>query len=97
MRGCMTQERREFYPGSILHEVIIGAFKAQGWSLEGWCEKAGITPANARNATFGHSRGPIGRKNLEAIIDAAGRDFIREAYRRRLDQHHADVVGRKSA
>lgn len=71
----------------MLHEVIVGSFRAKGLTFEGWCKDNDLTPTNARLATFGQSRGEVGRRNLERIIDAAGRDFIREAYRRRLVEH----------
>lgn len=83
----MTPRTEEFQPGAILHEVIVGAFRARGLTFEGWCQKNGITPANGRSATFGQSRGAIGRKNLDRIIEAAGRDFVGDAYRRRLAEH----------
>ena len=57
--------------------------------FEAWCKENGLTPANARNATFGQSRGEVGQRNLEMIIEAAGRDFVRDAYRRRLAEHWA--------
>lgn len=87
----MTRKQPEFQPGAILHEVIVGAFRARGLTFEGWCKDNGLTPMNGRNATFGQSRGDVGRRNLEKIIDAAGRDFIRDAYRRRLEEHYAAI------
>lgn len=87
----MTQKTPEFQPGSILHEVIVGAFRASGTSFDVWCQENGLTPSNGRNATFGQSRGPVGRKNLEKILDAAGRDFVRAAYLRRIEAHHAQL------
>ena len=83
----MAQNLPEFQPGTLLHEVIVGAFRARGLTFEGWCKKNGLTPMNGRNATFGQSRGPAGRGNLERIIDAAGREFVRDAYRRRVEEH----------
>ena len=85
----MTRTPPEFQPGAMLHEVIVGAFRARGLTLEGWCKENGLTPMNARNATFGQSRGEIGRRNLDLIIEAAGRDFVRDAYQRRLADHLA--------
>lgn len=87
----MPRKHPEFQPGAILHEVIVGAFRARGLTFEGWCRENGLTPMNGRNATFGQSRGDIGRKNLERIIDAAGREFVRDAYKRRLAEHYAQV------
>ena len=85
----MARNDPEPQPGAILHEVIVGAFRARGLTFEGWCIANGITPANGRNATFGQSRGAIGRENLRRIIDAAGRDFVRQYYRERLLEHAA--------
>jgi hypothetical protein len=83
----MSRNKLEFQPGAILHEVVVGAFRARGSTFEGWCKENGLTPTNGRNATFGQSRGEIGRANLDRIIEAAGRDFIRDAYYRRLSEH----------
>lgn len=87
----MAQNLPEFQPGAILHEVIVGAFRARGLTFEGWCKENGLTAMNGRNATFGQSRGEVGRRNLERIIDAAGRDFVRDAYRRRVAEHYAQI------
>jgi hypothetical protein len=87
----MTQNLPEFQPGAILHEVIVGAFRARGTTFEGWCQENGMTPTNGRNATFGQSRGPVGKRNLERIIDAAGREFVRDAYLRRVAEHYAQI------
>ena len=69
----MTPKGFEFQPGAILHDAIVGTFRAHGRSFEGWCHENGTTPSNARNATFGQSRGPKGRELLDRIIDGAGR------------------------
>lgn len=83
----MKQKPQEFQPGAILHEVIVGAFRARGMTFEGWCQANGMTPTTGRQATFGQSRGEVGRRNLKRIIDAAGRDFVRDAYQRRVAEH----------
>ncbi|PQV56366.1 hypothetical protein LX70_02632 [Defluviimonas denitrificans] len=70
----------------------MGAFRARGLTFEGWCKENGLTPMNGRNATFGQSRGDVGRANLERIIEAAGREFIRDAYARRLAEHAAQFA-----
>jgi hypothetical protein len=88
----MARKLPDFQPGAILHEVIVGAFRARGLTFEGWCKDNGMTPMNGRNATFGQSRGEVGRRNLERIIEAAGRDFVRDAYRRRLAEHYEQVT-----
>lgn len=59
----------------------------EGLPLRVGVPKNGISPASGRSATFGQSRGEIGRKNLERMIDGAGRDFVRDAYRRRVAEH----------
>ncbi|MFN3973449.1 MAG: hypothetical protein ACK4L4_19195 [Gemmobacter sp.] len=87
----MAQKNPEFQPGAILHEVIVGAFRARGLTFEGWCAENGMTPTNGRNATFGQSRGEVGQRNLERIIEAAGIDFVRDAYRRRVAEHFAQI------
>lgn len=87
----MAQKTNHFQPGAILHEVIVGAFRARGLTFEGWCKENGLTPVNGRNATFGQSRGVVGKQNLEKIIDAAGRDFVLEAYRRRIAEHFSQI------
>lgn len=88
----MARKPPEFQPGAILHEVIVGAFRARGLTFEGWCKENGLTPMNGRNATFGQSRGDVGRANLERIIEAAGREFVRDAYARRLAEHAAQFA-----
>lgn len=91
----MAQKDPEFQPGAILHEVIVGAFRARGTTFEGWCGENGLTPTNGRNATFGQSRGEVGQRNLERIIAASGIEFVRDAYRRRVAAHFAQI--RKAA
>lgn len=88
----MSRIPPEFQPGAILHEVIVGAFRARGMTFEGWCKENGLTPSNGRNATFGQARGEFGRANLERIIDAAGRDFVRDAYARRIAEHARQIA-----
>ena len=83
----MTRKPPEFQPGAMLHEVIVGTFRARSTTLDGWCKDNGVTPGIARNATFGQSRGPGGSALLERIIDAAGREFVRDAYTRRMNEH----------
>ncbi|MCU9850386.1 hypothetical protein OEZ60_20585 [Defluviimonas sp. WL0024] len=84
----MTQKDVQFQPGAILHDAIVGSFRAGGRSFEVWCADHGISPATARNVTFGQSKGPKGRALLARIIDAAGRDVVRAAYEARLKDHY---------
>lgn len=88
----MTEKPIEFQPGAILHDAVVGTFRAHGGSFERWCKENGVTPSVARNATFGQSRGPAGQAMLARIIEAAGRDFVLAAYRKRIVEH-----GRKLA
>lgn len=81
----------DLQPGAILHDAIVGTFRAHGGSFEVWCRVNGITPSTARNATFGQSRGPRGRDLLDRIITAAGRDFVRRAYSARIEQYAATL------
>lgn len=76
-----------YQPGAMLHEAIVGSFRARGASFEVWIAEQGITPAAARAATFGQSRGPQGRALLDRLIEAAGRDVVRTAYVARLRDH----------
>ncbi|WP_102226835.1 hypothetical protein [Acidimangrovimonas sediminis] len=87
----MTENAIKFQPGAILHDAIVGAFRAQGRGFDIWCAENGVSSSNARNATFGQSRGPKGRALLARIIDAAGRDFVMAAYAKRLRDHHAMI------
>ena len=87
----MTRNDIEFQPGAILHDVIVGAFRARGMTFEVWCNENGVTPSNGRQATFGQSRGPNGRQLLIRMIDAAGEEFVRDAYRRRVAEHYEQL------
>jgi hypothetical protein len=80
-----------FQPGAILHESIVAAFKLSGRGFEAWCKGNGITPSNARNATFGQSRGPKGRALLAQMIEAAGPDTLRMIYANRIAEYAALV------
>lgn len=80
-----------YQPGAILHEAIVGAFRASGGGFENWCADNGITPSAARSATFGQSRGRRGREILSRLIEAAGPEIVRTAYLTRLKAHTADL------
>jgi len=84
----MSQKLPELQPGSVLHEILVGAFRARGTSFTEWCNENGVTPNNARQASYGQSRGVAGRALRERLIEAAGREFVHDAYFRRLDEHH---------
>ena len=87
----MTRNDIEFQPGAILHEVIVGAFRARGLNFEVWCRENGISPTNGRQATFGQSRGSNGRRMLARLIEAAGEEFVRDAYLRRVAEHYEQL------
>lgn len=76
-----------YQPGAILHEAIVGAFRASGSGFEAWCAANSIAPSAARSATFGQSRGPKGRALLARMIEAAGPEVVQAAYLARLKSH----------
>lgn len=88
----MTDANAKFQPGAILHETLVGAFRANGDNFNAWCRREGLKPEVVRNATFGQSRGPVGQAMLARMIDAAGRDFVERAYARRLAEHAAEFA-----
>lgn len=86
----MTQEF-PFQPGTILHAAVVGAFKATGGGFETWCSENSVTSSAARSATFGQSKGPMGRVLLARMIEAAGPEVVRVAYLSRLRAHLAEI------
>jgi len=80
-----------FQPGAILHDAVVGAFRASGSGFEAWCAENGVNPSVARNATFGMSQGPKGRALLARMINAAGVEVVRTAYIARLRAHVSDI------
>lgn len=93
----MSEKLDQYQPGTILHDAIVGAFKAGGGSFERWCAENGIIPGNARNATYGITKGPRGRELLARLIDAAGPDVVEAAYLARFRRHAAELVRRGAA
>lgn len=87
----MTQREFNFQPGVILHEAIIGAFRASGSNFDQWCQANNVKPTSARQATFGQSRGPAGQDLLNRMIEAAGPDFVRHVYEARMLAHAATL------
>jgi hypothetical protein len=87
----MTQPDFKFQPGAMLHDAIIGAFRAHGGSFDVWLAENGIPPTSARSVTFGMSKGPKGVALLNRLIDAAGRDVVKAGYMARLNGHVAEV------
>jgi len=80
----MAVKNRMFQPGAILHEVIAGTFRSSGTSFEAWCRENRINPSTAKNATFGQSGGDKGVALRTRLIEAAGRDVVEVAYRKRM-------------
>ncbi len=87
----MSAQAPPYQPGAILHDAVVGAFKARGGSFESWCADNGIAPSVARNATYGQSKGPKGRALLARLIEAAGREVVETAYLTRLKSHVVDL------
>lgn len=87
----MTQQMPEFQPGAILHEVLLGAFRARGTSLAQWCREKGYATANVYSATLGRGGGKAARRYLAEAIAAAGREFVRDAYVRRIAEHYEQI------
>lgn len=92
----MTKADRIYQPGTILHGVIVGAFRASGTSFEAWCNAHGVNTSVARGATYGQAGGEIGRALLERIIDAAGREMVELGYTQRM-QAEAERLSNRGA
>lgn len=60
---------RNFQPGIILDEVILGAFKASGISFDEWCRANDVNPAAARSALKGFSTGTQGQAVIGKLVD----------------------------
>lgn len=81
-----------FQPGIILHEVVVGCFKASGISFHHWCKQNGVNHASAVGALKGANTGERGTALLHQLIDAAGRPVVSAAYRARIERHAAEVA-----
>ncbi len=89
----MPVKDKMFQPGTILHEVIDGAFRSAGSSFVKWCRENDVHPSTARNATHGQSAGDSGDKLRNRIINAAGRDVVMITYRKRMVMEAAKLEG----
>lgn len=87
----MTEITFPFQPGAMLHDAIVGAFRASGGSFEVWVVENGIRATAARNATLGMAKGPKGRALLARLIAAAGPEVVKAGYLARLNGHIADI------
>ncbi len=90
----MSEETFPFQPGAMLHDAIVGAFRANNGSFEGYLATRGVPSATARGATYGQSRGPKGTALLHDLIEAAGPDMVRALYVARLSRHLAEFKGK---
>lgn len=88
----MSEKNKMFQTGKILHEVIVGAFRASGTSFEKWCREQGVNSDVARQATFGISGGDRGRAILERMIADAGPELVWAAYQARVARHAHEVA-----
>lgn len=87
----MSEKPVRFQPGVMLHDAVVGAFRASGSSFERWCADHGVTPTNARNATYGVMKGPKGQELLARLIEAAGPEVVKAGYLARFQQHAAEL------
>jgi hypothetical protein len=87
----MPNDDKSFQPGVILHTVIVGVFRSSGTTLGAWCTENKVSPSVARTATYGQAGGPEGRKLLDRIINAAGREMVERAYAERVKRHAVRV------
>ncbi|WP_456391162.1 hypothetical protein [Profundibacter sp.] len=87
----MTLNISKYQPGLILHESIIGSFRANSDNLHAWCERNGVNKSVVRNVTFGQTGGPKSKVLLAELIEAAGAETVSHIYERRMAQHAADL------
>ena len=87
----MAQREFIFQPGAVLHAAIMGGFRANGGSLSAWCRENKVMETVARQSTLGMPQEPTGQALLAKIIEAAGENFVRVVYERRLLDHAAQV------
>ena len=81
----MSFQNNVFQPGTVLHEVIVGAMRSRGITLKEWCDDNMLSWSSVRQVTFGMSAGPRSKALLDRMIDAAGREVVTAAYRTRMD------------
>ena len=86
-------QNKMFQPGTILHEVIVGALRANGSNFDAWCAENKVNRTTARLATFGQSGGPRGKQLLEKMIADAGPEVVEAAYRERMKAEAKKLEG----
>ena len=85
----MSEKAVRFQPGEILHDAILGAFRASGRSFESWCKDKGMAPGGGRGVTHGTMKGPKAKALLSQMIADAGPEVIEVGYLTRLRAHLA--------
>lgn len=80
----MSSPDKQFQPGVILHEVIVGCMRAKGMTLGAWCEVNDIPRSTVTTVTHGQMSGPRGQLILDRLLKAAGPDMVAAAYRQRI-------------
>lgn len=93
----MQENLTPYQPGAMLHDAIMGAFRAKGCTFQQWCTDNGTSPSAARNATYGQMRGPKGKAMRARLIDAAGPDTVRVLYNARLADHVQGMAAQAGA
>lgn len=88
----MSFQNNMFRPGPILHEVIVGALRAKGSSLQEWVKSRGMSATAVRNVTFGQSAGPRSQALLYQLIKDAGREVVAVSYRIRMEAEAARIA-----
>lgn len=89
----MAVKNKMFQPGRILHEVIVGAFRAQGTSFAEWCRNEGVNVNTASLATYGQSGGARGQDLLNRMIADANPAIVEAAYTKRMLMEAAKLKG----
>jgi len=89
----MADKPFSYQQGAMLHDAIMGAFRARGSHFEEWCKDNCLTPAVVRNVTYGQMKGPKGRTILAKLIEDAGKEVVRVGYETRLRKHASEVAG----
>lgn len=93
----MAENCEKLQPGAILHEVIVGCLRSAGTNFDTWCRENRVHTSTARQATYGQSGGDSGKKLLNRLIEAAGREQVEVSYRSRIERHAAEISGGEAA
>ncbi len=72
----MSFQNIVFRPGQVLHDVIAGAFRSRGTTLNDWCKTNNVPWSSIRSVTLGQSAGPRGQALLNRLIEDAGREVV---------------------